>query len=110
MRVLIIFLLRRPFLESMEAPREIGEEAVNAHLVYPVLVLRVRILKEIEVQELVLIPECVGVNLRDERRSVNRSSIDNRRSRTTAVTTRVKLNVDRLIDLRLITEDHEQLQ
>lgn len=55
---------RGPLLVPVEAAGEVREQAVHAHLVYPELVLRIRVLAEVKVKELVLVPVRVGVHLR----------------------------------------------
>lgn len=52
-----------PFLVLMEASCEICKESVNSNLVYPKGVFFIRVLTEVEVQILVLIPECVWMHL-----------------------------------------------
>ena len=52
-----------PFLILVEAAGEIREEAVHPHLLYPELVLRIWILVEIQMQELVLVPVRVRMYL-----------------------------------------------
>lgn len=54
---------RSPLLIPVEAPREICEEPINSHLVYPVIILGVWVLVELEVQKRILVPESIRMHL-----------------------------------------------
>jgi hypothetical protein len=52
-----------PLLIPVKTSGEIGEQAVNANYAEPVLIFSIRVLVEVEVQEYVLVSECVWMDL-----------------------------------------------
>lgn len=51
------------FLVTVQGSSEISEQSIDPHAVYPEIILSIRVLMEVEVQELVLVPVCVRVYL-----------------------------------------------
>lgn len=51
------------FLVTVQGSSEISEQSIDPHAVYPEIILSIRVLMEVEVQELILVPVCVRVYL-----------------------------------------------